>query len=145
MHEIDSFALLYFMYCKISNLYSVLFLFSFYYFCKEISTVYWPLTKACPLKKKKKKRFLEGRDQLGCIHMEGKDSLKEGERYSDFQKKEGKEMKKGWDFFFSIGRFSRGRDIQKRTRKKRDWGDCLEGKKENRNARLIFEDFEEEP
>ena len=39
------------------------------------------------------KIFLEGRDQLGCIHVEGKDSPKKKERYFDIQKMKGNRIK----------------------------------------------------
>ena len=72
------FTLFYFIYCKISNLYFILFLFLFYYFCLQ-GNLSCLLTshKGMYTQRRQAKIFLEGRDQLGFIHMEGKDSPKE--------------------------------------------------------------------
>ena len=93
--------LLYYILCIARSLTYIMFYFYFRFiiFARKSQLSIDLSQRHVHLRKKKKKRFLERRDQLGCIHMEGKDSLKEGERYSDFQKKEGKERKKGMGFF----------------------------------------------
>ena len=114
--------LLYYILCIARSLTYILFYFYFRFiiFARKSQLSIDLSQRHVHLRKKKKKRFLERRDQLGCIHMEGKDSLKEGKGILIFKKNKGKKGRKEWDFFFSVWRFSGGRDIQKRTRKKRD-------------------------
>ena len=132
------FTLFYFIYCKISNLYFILFLFSFCYFFKEICCRLTSHEGMYTQKgKKKKKRFWEGRDQLSCIHMEGKDSLKERERYSDFRKRKRKRRKKFRIFLFQRRGFLEARRYKKERGKKKDVGVHFGGKKDN-NGSLGF-------
>ena len=93
------FTLFYFIYCKISNLY---FYFCFVIFARK-SQLSIDLSRRhvhSKRLKKKNKRFWEGRDQLGCVHMEVKDSLKAREMYSDFRKRKRKGRKEGRIFLF---------------------------------------------
>ena len=67
------FVLFYFIYCKISNLYFILFLLFFQGNLRCLLTSH----KGMYTKRRQAKIFLEGRDQLGCKRMEENDSPNE--------------------------------------------------------------------